>query len=653
MTPDPQRTAEVVIVQTARTLPTADSGWTTQRWLYFAGGSEGAGTVLGDATLVQAYGVIQAEQGRQFVSVGALPDTRRTGSGESLVGQLVRLLKLDTAGTVTIGSRRFTPFWWGQITGQQTAPDGASGTKAGGSVAFTCAGMLSLLDQIQIGHGWIRPASGTTAVKLGRMPKLNDTWPATNGAILDGTSIAAGFYNTAGSTPQTAANLIQTLLTGYATLSAGYGGLPWALAIVSSCLNYVPPAQDWNGLTVLQAIEQIAGAARGIVYRCTVSAAGVPTITFQSASAEAIVMASYTLPASTDTVAFNATNLPNADEVVFAEDQSSTADIIIVRGARPIRGITLAYDPAATGTCALVRTANLGSAADPLVFSLNAAWSGLNHDGQTGLRGTLTPATTAEVAAYGNAGLTGARAAGGYGSTAKPTAGIELLDYLRISDNGSTKQIKPILSLRNGSTVYGPGSIQTKGWTVDILNDPPAIAVDDGAGGRALQLFLDAGYSLLVTLSVLEVDPLQVSWIRSSSDQPRAAARVRVIDLPEIDDVTLAPGTLSVPDAPGSGSGATTIVDGLPRLRAALALARARFAIPDFRLTYRDRGILDTDATGRPGQLVTTVHRGDQAQTVNVTLTRRRWVLSRDENGEWWDTLYEASRVLPEIGAVL
>lgn len=637
-----------VLVQAAPVLPASDEGWTLYPWIHFGGGDEAVLPALGSATLRADFGVLRPPTGTSFEAV-AKP---------ALLQHLVRLLARDDTGSVLIGGRNYRPFWHGQVTGQRYRPDGGSGRLAGGMLDLQCVGILSLADQIALNAGHLSLSDGSSGPVriLGELPPLNDpAWGPTTSdvsAALTGGARATRVYRrlratSTGTKRWTALQYIDYLCALF--WPQQWGSL--TLTGDTSALNYFPDRQDFAGLTLLQAINSLIDPQRAITARPSVNGQTVEMLV-RTGSPVAIVTPAYTLPANTDTVTFDATGRPLTATTVN-DDASSQYGSIALLGGRPWVGITgkrpitgnHMFTDGWNATEAAAWSSNPRDGAAARVyrrFAVNPAWNGQNYLGNPGLRGVFPSATDAT---YGTGGLTGARTAGGYGTANPdevPADLIELTETLPGPTDGESLQAR--CYWKKGATIRDVSDT----WSLGVENDPPAIILDDGSHGQITKAYIDAGYELLISIGVREVQPLKVSWIGDEGN-----LRTKEIRIPGFTERLILSGTLL---GAATSSALVTYVDQIDDLRAQLALARARFAVIDHSLDAAQHGTLDVRPNiGRPGQLVTTVDTGDDSgpRALNLMVTRRAWSPTQYGAVDGWMTQYLIERINPETGIVL
>ncbi len=676
MTAAEQRTQPLVLVETARDLPSSDSSWQQHDLIRFTGGSEGMSQMAGEISLEQPYGIIEPEYRRQFYSVGIDPDLARSGTG-TLIGKLVRLLKQDSAGAITRGSgiyrHTYTAFWHGQIIEEIAAPDGAENI-VGGSARWRAAGLASLLDQLPLREGRVKVAGGSDAVDPGYMPPFNflaggdmSSSPLT----INGASIYVhDLTTTTSGNPWIASAALNYILT-LASRPTIYSGSPamgfaWTYDDPDNCLLYPLPRLNLNGLTLAQGINALVSPQRGLVWWVTVSGA-TATINVRSTMATAIVVPGYTLPASSQTTTLDQADGPFIRDVELVENQESTYDVVEVRGARPWVAVTVLYDGLGTSSLQKGWSTGLeaGWGANPNFsayenvwrrFEILNTWDGQQYnDATVGIRATLTRATSAST---GTDGLTGARTYTAASSTAAiPPYCMQIEPDLPVSVGFSTLRVgprqRPVIVLGAG-TAWIDMSTQ---WSVTVQQNPLAIIIDDRENGRAIEEYLSAGQKMLITIGVRETQPLRISWKRDPTLIPRSVPRVKVIEDPDFEQWIALKGCVTGINVAGTAlttlSDDVSARDDITPLRARLALARAWLTVPDYRLSWRDQGTLDISNANRAGTLVTSANRGDRTVSPNVVITPRRWQLVNHGDALSYDTLYDTTRILPDLNVTL
>lgn len=686
MTASPTLDSELVVVQVARTLPASDSGWRTTTRLENPSGSWGLGPVIGEAVLEQTFGVRTDAGTRRWLDLGEAPNFGRqadTGSiNDTLAGAVVRLLRSDTSGTVVLGGRRFTAFWWGICRGPASEPDGDESTEVAGLAKWNCAGIESVLDQVTIAHGYTLSVISGLPVRLGFCPPFNaNSQGDRSGSTYDlpGGTVYLPLLSAPASFSWTARQILDHLLAVHMRDPIDGGDAPtgwaWTVSDPDGCLAYEPEETDVNGLTVFQAINLLASQDRGCTWYVTVSG-DTATINIISTSAEEVTFGDVTVPASTYTATLDLRGDPYLGGCTITEDWDSVYDDIEVHGARPWRALTLLLDSShdvllgvhasAGGWTALLETLwdtdpdHSGTENVYRRFALATGWNGQQYnDSGEGLRNALLTNAAG--------GLTGAR-------EYDPAQGIApawMLEFTRLlpcsahfGAGASGDRQMPVVVV--GSA--GDWTDKSQDWQLQLSSDgkgsPPYVRIDDGRQGQDIQTHLDAGEQILITVGIREIDPLQVSWHRPASERPNATRRRKVQRLPQCEEWTVCPGTVRGVTTDGTDLDTTSVEivarDDKPKMEAALALLVAGLSQPSVSVTWSYHGTLDISSTWRPGRLLTTVTRGDKTQTVNSVITRRSWqhVVERAEglNGEevgYYVTTYQTQRLPPSLEALL
>ncbi|MES2340009.1 MAG: hypothetical protein V4537_18095 [Pseudomonadota bacterium] len=670
-----QRIIPTVLVQTADTLPGSDSGWTTQRWVRAVSGSGGSNQALGEWTLEQDFGIVKPSNAAAFTSAGIAPDITRAGLVDDLVGLVVRLLKSDDDGSITVNGHRYTAFWHGVIQAQSIEPDLAPDRNTGGRATWLAVGIGAVLDGIHLDRGWVYQSGG--AVDPGYLPPFNhqpggdrsDSPVSINGLSVYvhqlGDATAANEW--------TAFNIAELLLAGAATptLAGGTTAYGWSWSLIiddGGCLDYIPEDLDLGGLTLLQALNELISTKRALTWTVEVSGNSA-FIRVRSASPEAIAIGTYILPAASDTATLDVTDpdvAPWISGLVIEQDEASTYDAIVVRGAPPWTGLTLAYpDHLAKGWNPSEETAHAGFPSLPLYeqvyrrFTLSPTWDETAFGG--GLENTPQVETSS---AYGVNGLNGERSVTASADRVPGYvhAGERMVPCAeQFSSSGIGPRQAPVIVVYNGSNLYEDMSLK---WRVEIQNEPFAIVIDDGKNGLELKTRLAAeDAKIYVTVGMREHRPIAVSWQRSPGEFPRATPRVKLIQAQGCELWRVGVGSITGVDGDkvrGAVGTDLTLVspeivarDDRGRLRAVLALARAWFAVPGYRARWTDRGNLDIGDTYAPGVLLTSVTLGDRTYGTYALITRRTWQLVKRDDVEMWDTVYETQRIIPDLEVIL
>ncbi len=677
MAVDPIRTVVPVIVQTADGLPVLGTDWVTRAYLRFTGGSEGAGQILGEATLVQDYGEISPAMADAFYSIGVTPDVARLSIDDDLVGKTVRLLLADRTGPDFIGDVRHTAFWWGRIVREDRVPDGAAGAKiAGGQVAWMAVGLAGVLATIYLREGWVRGPGGISVIDPGYLPPFNQVQAGDRSA----STMVVGVENvyvhefSFGATGNvwTAGQILDLLLAGAARPrlwpDRAVSGWRWVVSDPSGCLSYVPEGIDLAGMPLLDAINLLISPRRGMTWYLSV-ALNVATINVSSTSYDAISVGVFTLPAALNLASLDCVNDPWIEGLVIGRDDSSVYDVIEVRGARPWVALTVAWSAAGginnnwehgwSDVQETVWNDDIDSSLVDAVwrrFEISHTWDGRNFDGLTGLRDTIEQTSGGE---YGAGGYDGNRTwSGGSSSYLPPAFMLTTERMLPCSLGFSTLLIgprqPPVVVFFDGGSTYEDLS---QNYRVEIDDSPPAVTLDDGRKGDDIYSRVASSGRMLVSLGFRETHPLRVSWQREPSEWPSGIPRIKLIEVANAEQWLVLPGTVTGAD-PDTGallqqSGLLTIRDDTFKLRSILALARSWFGVPDYTVRWTSRGILDATATYRPSTLLTSVVQADVGTGVYTVLNRRSWKLVVRDDVEMFDTDYVTERVLPDLESLL
>jgi len=503
---------------------------------------------------------------------------------------------------------------------------------------------------------------------------------------VDGSAVY--IFNQGAGTQWTAKQILENLIASHARIyvpgSGSFaGGVTWALDS-GTLLDYKPDAVDFDGMTLLDAINALINPVRGLTYRVEVSGT-TATIVVNSTSATAVVVThtagSYTLAASTDTATPDLTGI-FVNDVALSEDQSSTYDLIYVIGSRPWVACTLAYDPgnATAEAKSLVAgwdsgdetTWNNGVAPGSSTtevwrtFKIPATWDGRGYGGSTyGVRQNLILVGT---------DLTGKRL---YDSSIDfPPTVMELTLDLPSSPGATTTN--PSGARVGAKVFYKPSGASTWRTCTDASSYEPKPHMprrlevwqaplylrigDTGQDQVDNKAALESGI-LLATVGVREPDPLVMSWQRASGSWPRTTPRVLYYHAPNCEQWAILAGTVTGIDGSGAlitqglatntdtAEKETFIRDDRPSMRSILSFLIAYFSNPARSLSWSERGVIErfynAGATA-PGALVTTATLGTGSTTINAVVTRRAWDLT--ERG--YGTIYTTERTVPDIEAI-
>jgi hypothetical protein len=666
----PIRSAPTILVQTASVWGT----WTTRPEIEALDASEGAGQVVGTATLTRNLGSVIPADGNTAITVTAL----------DLVGQFVRLVIEAAGGDLTISytsqagnARSLTGFalWHGVCTATSTVDQGSKQ----GVQNIACLGLASILGQLVLSDGLAvrvdAPGSGAgNLYDLHRLPAFNRRNGSDRSAavaVVNGTAGTAYVHDLEGTVTSywNARQILDLVLLKWANggtfpTFAASGALSWALSDPDGCLDYIVTDLNLDRASILDCINTLANARRGLTWRLSVSG-NVATIVVSSISAAAIG----DLPAAPSPAVVTATSVW-IDSVAITTDASATYDIIEVVGDRPWIGLTLGYEISPTTPADVALTAgwdgefttnpvNSATIRDPQWFSrfqLRGDWLGNNHDGSTGLRHSLTVA--------GDGSMSGARA---YSSTvtAQPqslelTRELPCAELFRDDPETYPRQL-PVVVVKSGSYTENlsvPADITARGIGVSVENEPPAVRVGSGEQdqGYIASWIVGAGDQLLVTVGLREAAPLRLRWKRSGSG-PRDVPRVLSVPMPEFQYHAVKANTVTGVNDAGTALVTLTadlvVRDDTVRAQQTLDLLVAYYSVPAVTATWRERGTIERGTTLVPGRYVTSITLGDGVATESVAigavLTRRAWVFSPlDQVG----TIYSTERVIPDIEAV-
>jgi hypothetical protein len=667
------RTVKRHAVQTSADFST----WTTQATIRCNECSEGAGQIVGAASLIRFIGTVR-EPGATGSPAAQTPLT-------GLVGKWVRVLIEETGGSITIATVAYNALWYGIIDAERLTDTGG-GT---GQQSWVCSGLAAHLARVGAMEAWCDAVDYTgsySAVPTLRVPTFNDKdsqgirSDARTGTV-DGATVK--IFDSFGATPWNAATAWTAKEALEAILAANgrfrtpggstfTGGLSLALS-AGTLLDWTLPTLDINGMSVLDAINSIISPRRGLSWRMTISGA-VATVEVRSISVAAITVGSTTLAAATDVATPDLSGLWISG-VELTEDQSATYDHIRVVGNSPWVVCSLSYDqagpPAEVGALQPAWTTTQqtawGTAPDSTTdgvyrsFRIGLKWSGdvSESAGDSGLRQSLT-VTSGDY--------TGARA---YSKTVfGPTSLIAFDSRLPCGEGWTTDKAgprqEPILAWMpaGGTTWYDlqGGSHYPTSMSLSIDDFPASLHVgrptrDTVGKGQSDQSItstvIAATGKILATLGVREPDPLVVSWTRASASWPRTNPRTLTVQMPTAEQWVILDKTVKGV-ASGSlvkQSGESVIRDDVPLMQSWLAFLRAYFGEPSRALTWTNAGQIEhgySVGDAAPGALVTTATLGTGATTINAVVTRRTWSL--DESG--YGTSYSTDRIVPDIEAI-
>jgi hypothetical protein len=598
---------------------------------------------------------------------------------------VVRILKSDPSGTIFINGGPYTAVWWGTFNGVTIEPNNRGDGNAGGQATFTGLGLASVLEQITINSGWLLPATGGTApwIDPGYLPPFNGAAKGDRSATtvtIAGQSVYIHDLNTVGAGHLwTARQIMDLLLAGAARPQIGTGapsGWRWVVADPDNCLSFFTERLDLNGLSLLQAINTVICARRGLTWRLTVTG-DTATINVRSGSDIAITVGSFSLPASSFQDHYTAAGNPWAMPPSVTEDNSSEYDIIEVRGARPWVGVSIYYDGTAgaslqKGWAPTQETAptygwnaNPKSSGTDIVwrkFLVNSIWDGLQYNG--GGAGLRTGLTKDDSGAY-----TGDRFFVPGNTGAIPPSSIfgmerELPASLLSPDASSFNQNQwgddrlgprqpPVLVMGSPGAFVDYSQL---GFTVQCGECPPHVIVDDGQFGTNTANILGSGGQMILSVGMRENQPLRVSYVFPPSTWTRALPRVKMIDVPYLEQWTCLGGTVTGVD---SSKNLVTLAqdlvirDDTPQLQQILALAVACYGYPIVNAKQTEMNAMYTDTTLAPGSIFSGIVTGLGTVPIRSVIIRRSWNRVVRDGVDQWDTTWETGRILPDVESVI
>jgi hypothetical protein len=653
------------------------STWTTQTAIRCNECSEGAGQVVGAASLIRFIGTVR-EPGATGSPASQTPLT-------GLVGKWIRVLIEEVGGSVTISSVDYNPLWYGIIDAERIIDTGG-GT---GQQSWVCSGLAAHLARVGAMEAWCDAVDYTGAYSARpslRVPTFNDkdSQGIRSGArtgTVDGATVQIfdGFGATAwnAATAWTAKEALEAILAANGRFrtpggTTFTGGVSFALS-AGTLLNWTLPTLDINGMSVLDAVNSIISPRRGLSWRMTVSGA-VATIEVRSISAADITVGSTTLAAATDTATPDLSGLWIGG-VELIEDQSATYDHIRVVGNRPWVVCSMSYDqagpPAEVGALQPAWTTTQqtawGTAPDSTTdgvyrsFRIGLKWAGNVSEaaGASGLRqaltvtsGDYTGARTFSATAFGPVSLVAfdSRLPCGEGWT---------------TDKAGPRQEPLLVWMPAGGTAWydlqgGPPSPWSMALQIDDfpaslhIGRPTRDAVNKGGSDQSTtNKVIGTTGKILATVGVREPDPLVVSWTRASGSWPRTNPRTLTVQMPTAEQWVILNNT--VKGISGTSlvkqSGESTIRDDVPLMQSWLAFLRAYYGEPSRSLTWTNAGAIEHaygSGASAPAALVTTATLGTGSTTVNAVVTRRTWRLDEDGYG----TSYNTDRIVPDIEAI-
>lgn len=663
------------IVETCSTLPASDASWTFVAGLIAINDQEGAGQFVGSARFEWRGGL--------NVVPGSL-NTLQTNSLSTFLGKYIRILVYDitTPGAVTVNGVTYSVTWTGIVKRQTTLPDGASSTP-GGLQRIEAVGLLSILDNIYIRQGWAYGYQGGVGVgpwDPGYCPLFNAR-PTKNTNVFgdrytvaqpndDGSASAYPFDLSAINVDVwKATDVVNHLLTFYAKpeVPSAFGtlyGPTWALSDPLSCLDYTVDKLDFQGRTVLEALNYLINPRRGATYYPTVSGSTI-TINVKSTVASAIAVGPVTLPASTTTVVLDSRGNPFITGLEIEQDISSKYEYIQVDGDHPLVACSVNYKQDASGALQKGWDATKEASWDPTInqgaayenvwrrYVLSDSWSGLNWNQTTiGLRNNRVSSSS---------GYDGSRTFN-TGEPASPARQLKFEKFLPLpadQDYSTTPAanaldmtaplLAPMLFIKNGSACENI----TDDYSISIEEDPAAIVIDGDLNDLSARL-TDGTSELIVTIGIREANPLMVAHLDAVASWDFDFPKCLVRRIPYCEQWVALEGTVMDVNAGGTAfytlSSTLTVVDDLPKLQGWLAVLRAWYGNASNTATWHNCvcDFATGNGTFQPGALLTTVHRGDSNLTVNSVITTR----ARTYTEQGFGTTYTTERIAPDVSCV-
>ncbi len=685
-------------VELAATLPVNDAGWTVMDGLIPLRAMEGAGQVIGSATLLWNAGLVS------LINAGApSPQTL-----QDLIGQYCRIQIFQDSAWTTV--------WTGVIRSQITVPDGqTAGNNPGGIQTFQASGLASILDLIFVNQSYVLGYDINTLSPIGTELLYSPIFNAQpsqysiglgersqHAADITGGALSYYFDKVTPYGPWSAADIITYLLVGFAQpyLPPAFTavGPQWVLSDPLGLLGYIPDKVDFDGKSLLECINNLINPRRGCTWLITVSGRTI-TITTYSTSTVALTAGTVTMPASTTTAALDTTADPFISDLQITQDSLSQFDVIEVHGNHPLMAVTLMYGAfvnSSPGYQALAKGWASGLEAtwqDDLIqqpeyqnvfrrFVLKANWNGsvLAIAGGTayGLRNALTYTTIAssgaDIASFGVGGWTGVRALSfTSGEVIAPATMLTIdkfiplpygQDYSTTPAANTIDMTQPLLSplvlfYDSAGGTAGTGIFEdlSDDYSIEVEQNPPAIVISGDAGALQERLSSATG-TLLVTIGVHEADPMVVSWQNADTHGTHFVSevpRVMVRRVPYCEQWVAAQNTIMGCSNSGTTAYALTssltVVDDTPKLLSWLAYLKSWYSKPNVTVSWTDHSQIDIaygNGDTQPGALIATVNRGDALIPCGAIITTRAWDFT-DAN---FGTTYTSERVIPDIDSI-
>lgn len=579
------------------------TAWEEQTGLACVATTEGYGTALGSAVLVQE-----------------LDPEDATSAPKDIAGLYVRI-RLPAAGEDLSDPKVFEPAWWGKVQARRIGTDQGITT-----VVYDCVDLLVVLQQIML-YRWYERANDGTICDPGERLPINariggDRANTGDRHTLAGVVVDSHERNFSPANRWTTEDFAKLLLAAVADQAPG--GPTWSLGGQTTVLDHHQPIVH-DGMTVMEVLASIM--AGGVGFR-VVMVAGNPVLRLSTSAESAIVASSFTIPANDQQITVD---LTGEDIIGYSldEDHSMVLDDLRLELARPWQAITLGAN--ATGNLQMDqgwsssdRTAWDAAEEDarrtePLLqavgrrFELKKTWLGQSHQ---------VPADRLEVdrvvagtpgtpdALHGAGGETGVlQASGGV----FPWAAIRFTKALPYTegaawDDASAPDLDENQPLAKPFVIRYDGSTYTYlDMEVTIDDETPAVVVGrDHEDAATLLGYLDAGDDLIITVGFRYPVPWRVGWKRVPAQRPVDQSRVGVYQRPDIEYRYLRDQTVV-----GIDGGALVVADEKPigdqpdDPDELLALLRLWHEPPQRSLTYSQANTLDMADERPPGKLIT------------------------------------------------
>jgi hypothetical protein len=615
-------------IQVARAWPESDAGWTTLQGAWAEEANEGSGQNCGSMSFSQRFGVVKQPLDTDVYQWGIHPDYRGTDETTELTGQYVRLLVEDSAGTVVIGTQRFTARWWGIVGGRTVEPDGAT-DYPGGVATWECFDIVTVLNQMMIHGGAEIAADGSTVLDPGFCPVFNDLPFGDSTDITHEINDAIVYVfnrgEAGGKTRWRARDILELILARYAQFYDGNtfaGGLRWELGNNAALAEFDAGRVVAQGRPVLELLNELINPRRGLTWKRRVVGSYV-YIDLYSTSEVDVSVGAATVPAATQ-VNVEIGDDPLKSQVRITQDPVA-ADHIRMVGGWCLAAMTLQFQAGQTGeNFAIIPGENWDitdvPSLDPTAvstwrtFRINPAWNAKNYNSAEGLRHALS--------------ADGSRA---YQATGNPQAAVLRLDRLTplgadFATEAYGPRNEPVILIGSGTSWIDYSSQ----LSLTVTQDPAGIiiGIDYKDALRLKALLEDGTRSMLITIGVYEWAPLQTWWTRSPDAWPRDLPRPFTKTKSELVQRLVIAGTVSGALTGVLQTQPSTVIfrDDLPVLQAEQALAQARLSgSGGANATWTQQGELDFDDTYAPGAFIGNIISGDRAFRVMGSVTRRSW----------------------------